>query len=111
MKSVFFNYEHEVCFVCAANFGFMHKGGGVLIPVNAANFAQHVDYSPHFHNKEKSATKRVVESLRSARHKVHREPLVESDTFWNTSLIEHASSSIPSPDYCKSILQSRCLAT
>jgi hypothetical protein len=98
MKSVFYKYENEVRFVCAADCGFMQNAGGVLIPVNAADFVQHIDYSPHFHNKEKSAVRGVVESLRSAKHNVNREPLVESDIFWGTSLTGHARGQNPSPD-------------
>lgn len=58
MKSVFYNYENEVRFVCAVESGLMSEAGGVLIPVNAADFVQHIDYSPHFHDKEKSAVRR-----------------------------------------------------
>jgi hypothetical protein len=67
----------------------MEDAGGVLIPVNAADFVQHIDYSPHFHNKEKSAVRRVVESLRSAGHKVNREPLAGSDKFWGAPFTRH----------------------
>jgi hypothetical protein len=89
MKSVFYSYEKEVRFVLAAERAIMNDAGGVLIPVDAADFVENIDYSPHFHNKEKSAVKRVVESLRSAGHKVNREPLADS-IFDGTPFITHS---------------------
>jgi hypothetical protein len=77
----------------------MYDAGGVLIPVDAADFVQDIDYSPHFHNKEKSAVSRVVESLRSAGHKVNREPLADSDIFSGTPFTMHGRGQNPPPDF------------
>ena len=97
MKSVIYSYEEEVRFVCAAESGIMYDAGGVLIPIDA-DFVKHIYYSPHFYNKEKPAVERVVESLRSAGHKVNRESLTDSDIFYGTPFTKYGRGQNPPPD-------------
>jgi hypothetical protein len=78
-KSIAYDYENEVRFVLGANWGPLEEKGGLLIPIDAVDFIDNIEPSPHLQREEQSAVRKMVKRLIERGRKERKNPSLSPD--------------------------------
>jgi hypothetical protein len=78
-KSIAYDYENEVRFVLGANWGPLGEKGGLLIPIDAVDFIDNIEPSPHLQREEQSAVRKMVKRLIERERKERKNPSLSPD--------------------------------